>query len=292
MKRQSISRRSAIKKTGLAMGTAGLLSHMPRTEQSPGPLPALDRDALQGKVAIVTGARNNLGRGYAVAFGAAGASVVVHHHLPATRNEAEETARLVEMAGGKATIAVGDLGVIRNIERMFDLAIEKFGRVDILVNNAGQIVKKPMAEITEEEFDRLANINSKGTFFCMREAAKRMADNGRIINIGTTLFGKLTPNYSVYAGTKAGMEEYSKALAREIGGRGITVNVVCPGPIDTPFFHSQEPPGAADYVANFAVANRIGQINDVVPLVAFLVSPQSQWLTGQTFWVNGGYYSR
>ena len=292
MKSHAISRRKAIKNTGVALGAASLFPGLLAAGQFQPQTAILEKDELRGKVAIVTGARNNLGRGYAVAFGAAGASVVVHHHLPATRDQAEETVKMVKEAGGKAAIAVGDLGQIKNIENMFDVAIKQFGRVDILVNNAGQIIKKPMTAITEEEFDRLTNINSKGTFFCMREAAKRLSDNGRIINIGTTLFGKLTPNYSVYAGTKAGMEEYARALAREIGKRGITVNVVCPGPIDTPFFHSQEPPGAADYVAKFSVANRIGQIADVVPLVAFLASPKSQWLTGQTFWVNGGYYSR
>ncbi|NAS13966.1 SDR family oxidoreductase [Poritiphilus flavus] len=290
MEKSAMSRRVAIKNTGKAAAVfgAGLVPGVSLKQNSA----VFSENELKGKVAIVTGARNNLGRGYAVAFGAAGANVVVHHHKPDSRDQAEETASLVEKAGGKAAIAVGDLGQLSNIEKLFDTAIDQFGRVDILVNNAGQIVKKPLSEVTEEEYDRLANINSKGTFFCMREASRRLADNGRIINIGTTLFGKLTPNYSAYAGTKAGMEEYARALAREVGGRGITVNVVCPGPIDTPFFHSQEPPGAAAYVAKFSVAQRIGEISDVVPLVSFLASERSQWLTGQTFWVNGGYYSR
>lgn len=292
MKEHNISRREAIKNSGLALGAVSLVPSSLASAESHSNLPVLEENELKGKVAIITGARNNLGRGYAVALGKAGASIVVHHHLPDTRDQAEKTAELVKKAGGKATITDGDLGKIKNIEKLFDVAFEQFGRADILVNNAGQIIKKPLSEVTEEEYDRLTNINSKGTFFCMREAARRLSDNGRIINIGTTLFGKLTPNYSVYAGTKAGMEEYSRALAREVGGRGITVNVVCPGPIDTPFFHLHEPPGAADYVAKFSVANRIGQIDDVVPMVAFLASPKSQWLTGQTFWINGGYYSR
>lgn len=290
-----MDRRKAIRNLGIAgvaMGTAPIASGMTfASKNNENPL-LLDGDELKGKVAIVTGARNNLGRGFAVAFGKAGANVVVHYHTSETKDQAEQTVKMVEEAGGKAILVSGDLGKVSNVEKMFDVAFNKWGRVDILVNNAGKIVKKPIADITEEEFDALANINSKGTFFCMREAAKRLSDNGRVINIGTSLFGAVTPNYAAYAGTKAGMEEYGRALAREIGARGITVNTVCPGPVNTPFFHGQENEHSVAYVSKLSVAGRLGEVSDIVPLVAFLASPKSQWLSAQTFWINGGYYTR
>ena len=290
----ALNRREAIRNVGI--GTLALGGSL----MAPGQIAAatgsmedtLGNEDLKGKVAIVTGARNNLGRGFAVALAAMGANVVVHHHTADTRDQAEETARLVEAQGVKSAIVVGDLGKLENIARMFDTAEKQFGSVDILINNAGQIVKKPMSEVTEEEYDRLANINSKGTFFCMREASRRLSDNGRIINIGTSLFTAITPNYSVYAGTKAGMEEYTRALTKEVGSRGITVNVVCPGPVDTPFFHGQETPESVAYISRFSIAGRIGEVSDIVPLISFLASPNSQWVSGQTFWVNGGYATR
>ena len=167
---------------------------------------------------------------------------MVHYHRAETQAEAEETASLVRAEGVKAVLVQGDLSIVANIRKMYDVAMNEFGRVDIVVNNAGYIKKKPFVEITEEEFDRCVGINTKGLYFSMQEAAKRIADNGRIINIGTSLLGATTGMYSAYAGTKAPVEAFTRALAKEIGKRGITVNVVAPGAVDTPFFHSQETP--------------------------------------------------
>ena len=247
---------------------------------------------LAGKVAVVTGARANLGRGFAEALAKHGADVVVHYHREETRDQAEETARLVEAQGTRAALVQGDLGQTETVKRTFDTAFENFGRLDILVNNAGQIVKKPIAEVTDEDLERMININTRGTFLCMREAARRISDNGRIINIGTSLLAGMAPNYSAYAGTKATMEEVTRMGARELGERGITVNTISPGPVDTPFFHSQETPETTEFAANLSVLNRLGQISDIVPVVEFLALPSSQWITGQTIWINGGYLTR
>ncbi len=247
---------------------------------------------LTGKVAVVTGARANLGRGFAEALAKHGADVVVHYHREETRDQAEETARLVEAQGTRAALVQGDLGQTETVKRTFDTAFENFGRLDILVNNAGQIVKKPIAEVTDEDLERMININTRGTFLCMREAARRISDNGRIINIGTSLLAGMAPNYSAYAGTKATMEEVTRMGARELGERGITVNTISPGPVDTPFFHSQETPETTEFAANLSVLNRLGQISDIVPVVEFLALPSSQWITGQTIWINGGYLTR
>ena len=254
--------------------------------------PSTSKGELAGKVAIVTGARANLGRAFAEVLAKHGADVVVHYHRESTLNQAEETAKLVEAQGTRAALAQGDLGQVETVKRMFNTAFENFGRMDILINNAGAIVKKPIAEVTDEELDRMININTRGTFLCMREAARRISDNGRIINIGTSLLAGMAPNYSAYAGTKATMEEVTRMGAKELGKRGITVNTISPGPIDTPFFHSQETPETTKFASNLAVAGRLGMIDDIVPLVEFLALPGSQWITGQTIWINGGYLTR
>lgn len=247
---------------------------------------------LNGKVAIVTGSARNLGRGFAEALARNGANVVVHYHSAAAKADAEETARLVAKQGTKAMLFAGDLSELATIKRMFEETIKTFGHVDIVVNNAGVIVKKPFVEISEAEFDRSFAINAKAPFFIMQEAARRIADNGRIINIGTSLLGATTGFYSVYAGSKAPMEDFSRALAKEIGARGITVNTIAPGAIDTPFFHSQENPQTVAYVKQAHVAGRLANVDDIVPMVEFLASPGARWVTAQTIFVNGGYLSR
>lgn len=248
---------------------------------------------LAGKVAIITGAARNMGRGYAVALARNGADIVVHYHTERSRADAEETARLVRAQGRRAIIVPGDLSLsqVANVRRMFEEGIKAFGRVDIVINNAGQIVKKPLSEITEEEYDRLFGINAKGAFFVMQEAARRISDNGRIINIGTSLLASTIGNYSAYVGSKAALEDFTRALAREIPfNRGITVNVVAPGPVDTPFFREPESPEAIARIAQ--LAGRLGEVNDIVPIVEFLASARSQWVNAQTLFVNGGYVAR
>ncbi|MEO0836951.1 MAG: SDR family oxidoreductase [Cyanobacteria bacterium J06642_3] len=290
------SRRNFIGALG-ASGLAGAFAMNRAIAQTPTEsdtvTPSLNsQKELEGKVAIVTGARANLGRGFAEALARHGANVVVHYHREATRNQAEETAKLVEAQGAKAALVSGDLGQAETVKKTFDTAFENFGRLDIVVINAGAIIKKAIADVTDEDLERMININTRGTFYCMREAARRIADNGRIINIGTSLLAGAAPNYSAYAGTKAMMEEVTRMGARELGDRGITVNTISPGPINTPFFHSQETPESTRFASNLAVAGRLGKISDVVPLVEFLALPSSQWVTGQTLWVNGGYLTR
>src|SRR5262249_35911056 len=129
-------------------------------------------------------------------------------------------------------------------------------------------------------------------FYSMREAATRISDFGRIINMGTSLMGAMAPGYGAYASTKAPVEALTRTLAREIGERGVTVNTIAPGPVDTPFYHGQEPPQREAYAASLRVARRLGHVSDIVPLVEWLASPESQWVTGQTLWINGGYLTR
>jgi NAD(P)-dependent dehydrogenase (short-subunit alcohol dehydrogenase family) len=247
---------------------------------------------LKGKAAIVTGARNNQGRAFAAALAAMGADVVVHYHRAETKDQAEETARMVRANGAKAVLVQGDLADLANVKKTFDAAQSNFGRIDILVNTVGYIVKKPMAEITEADYERSHRANTKAILFTMQEAARRMGDNGRIINIGTSLTAGSAPGYSLYAGTKASGEEFVRMLSKEIGKRGITVNNIAPGPLDNPFFHQAENPQSVSFATNLSVSGRLGKESDITPVVAFLAGPQSQWVNGQTLFVNGGYLTR
>ena len=247
---------------------------------------------LAEKVAIITGSARNMGRAFAEALARNRAALTVHYHSETARSDAEETVRLVERQGAQAILVGGNLADLTIVRHVFDETLKAFGRVDIVINGAGLVIKKPFVDITEEDFDRCFGINTKAAFFVMQEAARHIADNGRIINMGTTILGATIPFYSVYAGAKASLEHFTRALAREIGHRGVTVNTVAPGPIDDAFYHSAETPEAVARATQASVASRLGKIEDIVPLIEFLASPESQWITAQTLFINGGYLAR
>ncbi|MEM7489700.1 MAG: SDR family oxidoreductase [Pseudomonadota bacterium] len=282
---QNPSRRAMIRGLGLAAAGAAAAGTAARAQTAA-------TAPLAGKVAIVTGARNNLGRGFAERLAQMGADVVVHYHRAETRAEAEETASLVRAAGRRAALVQGDLGDSANVAALFDRAEAEFGGADILVHTAGRIIKKPVAEFTDSEFEELLNDNTKTTFYAMREAARRLRNDGRIIAIGTSLTAGAAPGYAAYGGTKAPVEEFTRMLAKELGERRITVNNVAPGPIDTPFFHAAETPQSVAYASGLAAEGRLGTVADVVPAVAALALPEGQWTNGQTVFVNGGYLTR
>ncbi|KZN69598.1 SDR family oxidoreductase [Pseudoalteromonas luteoviolacea] len=247
---------------------------------------------LLGKVALVTGAARNMGQAFACNLAEQGCDIIVHYHSEASFTDAEKTAHMVKDLGRKALVVQGDISSASAAENLFIQGIEAFGKVDIVVNNAGAVLKKAFVDYTEQEFDALFNINCKGAFFIMQNAAKRLEDNGRVINIGTSLLGAFTGNYALYAGSKAPLEQFTRTLAKEVGARGITVNTICPGPIDTAFFHAQEDPQSVQYLSAASVSNRLGKVEDIVPMVSFLASEQAQWTTGQTLFVNGGFVAR
>ncbi|MEM9797231.1 MAG: SDR family oxidoreductase [Pseudomonadota bacterium] len=283
---QTPSRRALIQGLGLAAAGAAAVAGTAATAQT---APA---NPLDGKVAIVTGARNNLGRGFALRLAEMGADIVVHHHRAESRSEADETAAMVRATGRRAAVMHGDLGESANVAALFDLAEAEFGGVDILVHTAGAIIKKPVADFTDAEFERLLNDNTKTTFYAMREGARRLRDGGRIIAVGTSLTAGAAPGYAAYGGTKAPVEEFTRMLAKELGDRRITVNNVAPGPVDTPFFHAAETPQSVAYAAGLSTEGRLATVADIVPSVAALALPEGQWTNGQTVFVNGGYLTR
>jgi 3-oxoacyl-[acyl-carrier protein] reductase len=241
---------------------------------------------LEGKVALVTGASRGIGRAIAVRLGRDGASVVVNYSGNA--EAAREAVAAVAEAGGKAVAVQADVGKVAEIERLFEEAIRQFGRLDILVNNAGSMFNKPLADVTEDEFDRIFAVNVRGTFFACQQATRRMAEGGRVVNFSSSTTALMLPTYSAYVATKGAVEQFSHVLAKELGPRGITVNVVSPGPTDTDLFGQGKTEQDKQRFAQMAALGRLGRPEDIADVVAFLASDEARWITGQNIRANGG----
>lgn len=177
---------------------------------------------------------------------------------------------------------------VANLDRLFDATLGQFGRLDILVNNAGIILNKPLADITEEEFDRIFGVNVKGTFFACQLAAKQMAEGGRIINFSSSTTAMMLPTYSAYVATKGAVEQMTHILAKELGHRKITVNVISPGPTDTELFSQGKTEQDKQRFGQLAALGRLGLPQDIADVVALLCSEDAHWITGQNIWANGG----
>lgn len=242
---------------------------------------------LTGKVAIVTGGSRGIGRAIVVKLCGLGAEVIINYS--ADRDSAEKLARTLIDNGDKAFIVRADVSKVEEIEKLFKSTIAKYGRLDILVNNAGVAKYKAIADFTEEEFDKIINLNLKGLFFCCREAARMMADNGCIINIGSTVTRVMLPTYGAYAATKGAVEQITKVLARELGSRAIRVNTLSPGPVDTDLFRAGKTQEQIDQLASLAALGRLGTPKDIADMVGLLIDSQSGWVTGQNILVNGGF---
>ncbi|MBB6173363.1 NAD(P)-dependent dehydrogenase (short-subunit alcohol dehydrogenase family) [Nocardiopsis mwathae] len=247
--------------------------------------------SLSGKTVLVAGGAKNLGGLVSRTVARDGADVIVHYHSDATEPDAEATVEAVQAAGAKAVAVQGDLTRVEEVERLFATAKDRFGGIDVAVNTAGMVLRKPIVETTEDEYDRMADINAKAAYFFIREAGRHLNDNGKVITILTSLLAAFTDGYSTYAGGKAPVEHYARAAAKEFADRGISVNNVAPGPMDTPFFYGQETPERVEFHKSQALGNQLTKIEDIVPLVRFLAT-DGWWITGQTILANGGYTTR
>jgi 3-oxoacyl-[acyl-carrier protein] reductase len=238
------------------------------------------------KVAIITGASRGIGAAIAERLGQDGFTVIVNYSGDAS--PAEALARKIEANGGRALTARADVSNPVAVRGMFDAAEAAFGGVDVLVNNAGIMQLSAISDTEDASFSRQIDVNLKGTFNTLREAARRLRDGGRIINFSSSVVGLLQPTYGVYAATKAAVEAMSGVLTKELRGRGITVNAVAPGPTATDLFLKGKPREVVDRLAKLPPLERLGQPADIANAVAFLAGPDGAWINGQTLRANGG----
>ena len=241
--------------------------------------------SLTGKVAIVTGASRGIGRAIAERLAQDGALVTVNYSQSA--DKAKEVVSAIEAGGGKALAVQADMSQIIDIRRLFQETIDYFGHLDILVNNAGMGIIKSVAETTESDFDATFDLNAKGTFFALQEAARWMSDGGRIVSISSSVTIYPQPGIAIYAASKAAEKLITQVFAKEIGSRGITVNSVMPGPT-VPGMAENLPPEMQKAMAESSPFGRMGHANDIADVVAFIVSEKARWITGQHILVNGG----
>ncbi len=242
---------------------------------------------LKGKVAVVTGASRGIGAAIAEHLGRDGANVVINYVT--SKDKAEAVVRRIEGSGSKAMAIQADIGKAVDVQRLFDESVKQFGKVDILVNNAGIPLYKMIAEITEAEFDRILATNIKGVFLTCKQAARSMPDNGRIVNVSSSVTGLMLSTYVAYAATKGGVEQMTRHLAHELGRRGITVNTVSPGPTDTELFGEGKTEAQKQKFSQMAALGRLGEPTDIADVVTFLVTDDARWITGQNIRVNGGF---
>lgn len=247
---------------------------------------------LKDKVALVTGGRRGMGRTHALALALQGAHVVVTDIDAA---ECESVVQEISSRGQKSSCFAMDVSAKKDVERVFDEVVQQFGRLDILINNAGIYVSKPALEITEEEWDRMIDINLKGQFLCAQRAAKEMAKNkwGRIVNIASVASGQVGVGIAGgahYTASKGGIIGMTETMAIEWAPLGINVNVVAPGAIDTPMVQAaQMPKEAMDAMLQGIPLRRIGKPEEVSAMVVFLASEEASYITGATFYVDGGW---
>jgi 3-oxoacyl-[acyl-carrier protein] reductase len=240
---------------------------------------------LEGKIALVTGGSRGIGAAIAKRLAADGANIAI------TYTQGKDGAALVvneiQRAGRKAIAIQADATNVDAVKAAVEKTVATFGRLDVLVNNAGTAIPKLFEETTIEKLDRLIDINIRGTFVTTQAALKHLKNDGRIISIGSCVGERnMTPGLTAYAATKGAIKMFTQGLAREVGSRGITVNNIQPGPIDTDLN-----PAAGDWAApqkaNTAL-NRYGHVEDVAELVAFVASPEASYITGASLTVDGG----
>ncbi len=243
--------------------------------------------SLQDKVAIITGASRGIGAGIAKMIAQAGASVVINY--TSNHSAADLVVSEIKSLGGNAISVRADVRNSVEVRALFDAAITHFGKIDILINNAGTAIFKAIIQDTsDEEVDHIFAINIKGTFYCLREAATRLSNNGRVINISSSVTRLILPTYGAYAATKGAVEQLTRVFAKEVGSRGITVNSISPGPTNTELFLEGKSEETIQRLASMSALGRIGETEDIAKVVLFLASEEAAWVTGQNIGVNGG----
>ena len=243
---------------------------------------------LKGRVALITGAAQGIGKSIALLLAQNGADIVVSD---INLERAEETAKEIESIGSQAMAIKVDVANLKNVEQMVEAILEKFGKIDILVNNAGITRDKLILRMTEEDWDAVLNVNLKGTFNCTKVVVRHMAKqrSGKIVSIASVVGEMGNAGQANYSASKAGVIGLTKTIAREFAQRRINVNAIAPGYIETPMTEIL-PEKVKEELKSLIPMERLGKPEDVAEAVLFLVSEESNYITGQVLNVNGGIY--
>jgi len=242
--------------------------------------------AIQNQVAIVTGASRGIGAAIARRLSKDGYSIAINY--AASAKEAEALVAELRAGGAKAIAVKADVAKAEEVRSLFEATEQQLGKVDVLVNNAGIFKHVPLAETSDALYDQTFNINVRGTFNALREAAVRLNDGGRIVNFSSTVLALSLPGYAVYSATKAAVESLTQVFAKELRGRNITVNAVAPGPVATELFLDGKTPEQIETFAKMPPLQRLGQPDDIASVVSFLVGKDAGWVNGQVLRANGG----
>ncbi|MGH8079740.1 MAG: SDR family oxidoreductase [Lysobacter sp.] len=239
------------------------------------------------RTALITGASRGIGRAIALRLVADGHAVAINYAGNAAA--AEAVVAEIHAAGGQAIAIQGDVADAADMERVFAVAKQAFGRIDIVVNSAGVMPYVPIQGGDLAEFDRVIATNLRGSFIVLGQAAQHVGDGGRIIALSTSVIGKAFPNYGPYIASKAGVEGLVHVLANELRGRNITVNAIAPGPVATELFLNGKSEEQIAHFTSLAPLERLGTPEEIASAVAFLAGPDGSWVNSQVLRVNGGY---
>jgi NAD(P)-dependent dehydrogenase (short-subunit alcohol dehydrogenase family) len=247
--------------------------------------------SLHGLSALVTGADRGIGKGIALELAGAGYRVAVNYHQ--TSELADEAVAEIQALGVDAFAVQGDVRIASSVDEMFAQVVERFGRLNLHVNNAGVQTWKRLLDVTEEEWDLVVDTNLKGCFLCTQAAARHMKDRGggSIVNIGSGCNKVAFPELVAYTASKGGIEMFTKVSAVELGPYGIRVNCVAPGAVEVERTRLEDPDYAGTW-GRITPLGRVAQPSDIAKVVKFLASPEAEFVTGQTIWVDGGMYAR
>ena len=252
---------------------------------------SMDTTATQqtgnGKVALVTGASGGIGKTVAERLAKDGFAVVAGYSGKSASTD--ELVAAIEATGGKAVAVKADVADAGEVAKLFEQATAQYRRLDVVVHCAGIMPLSPIEKGDVETFDKVIATNLRGTFLIFCEAAKHIADGGRIIAFSSSVVAKAFPTYGAYVASKAGVEGLVHVLANELGKRQVTVNAVAPGPVNTPLFTKDKSQEEMDKIAAMAPLGRIGEPEDISGVVSFLAGPDGKWINAQTLRANGGF---
>ncbi|WP_372756440.1 SDR family oxidoreductase [Mariniflexile sp.] len=240
--------------------------------------------SLKDKVILITGASKGIGKEIAFLLAENGAKVVVNHSN--SEAEANDTVSEIMKNGGEAIAIKADVSKKNEVTQLFDKAIEVYGKIDVLINNAGILICEKLKNNTQEDFNRLFDVNVRGVFNTLQEAESKLADNGNIIKISSSTVKLMFPTYALYSASKAAVEQITRVFSKEIG-RGISVNALAPGATATDLFLTGKSQETIDKLSGMNAFNRLAKPIDIARIVLFLSSDDSKWISGQVIGANG-----